>query len=211
MASYIATRTRAIRNRLAGMTTVAAILLAAAFVPDVLAGAQVNKDADVTRGTSDLAIEVQKILSEHSRWVDSNGATGSRAELREEDLSRLDLSGIYLNGADLRGCNLAFSNVSNGVFLLTDLSGANLEQVNARRADFTGANLSEACLRGARMNYAKFEAMDLKGPDGKPLGRRASSNLSRADLRDADFTGALLQDAVLTDANVEGVKIKLPD
>ena len=93
--------------------------------------------ANVTRGTSDLALEVQKILSEHSRWVDSNGATGSRAELRDEDLSRLDLSGIYLNGADLRGCNLTQSNISNGVFLLTDLSGANLVSNKSTREELT--------------------------------------------------------------------------
>jgi len=198
---------------LSGANFESALLRGAIMTGVVLANTEMDsadlRDAKVTRGTTDLALEVQKVLSQHALWVESNGADGTRAELQEEDLSRLDLSGIYLNGADLRGCNFAHSNLSKGVFVLSDLSGANLEDVNAWRADFSGASLADACLQGPRLGYATFEPIELKGPDGKPLGRKAPSNLSRADLRNADFTGAELDRAVLKDADTAGAKIAL--
>ena len=57
------------------------------------------------------------------------------------------------------------------------------------------------------MNESRFEPIDLKGPDGKPLGRKAPSNLSHANLRDTDFTGAKLDQAVLDGAQTQGAKI----
>ena len=158
----------------------------------------------MTRSTRSLRKSVQKILSDHTLWAESNGTSGAGAELKDEDLSRIDLGGIDLNGADLRGCNFSEAKLSNGVFILTDFTRANLSGISAQGADFSGANLSESNLRAAYLRNAKFDPVELKEPDSRPLGRTAPSNLMGADLRDADLFGVVLEGAMLQRVITEG-------
>jgi uncharacterized protein YjbI with pentapeptide repeats len=153
----------------------------------------VGGQATMARTTSSLRLSVQKVLSDHALWAESNGASGARAELREEDLSQIDLSGIDLNGADLRACNFSGANLSKGVFILTDFTSANLSGITAHDADFSGANLSEVNLRDAQLRNAKFDPIELKGPDGTLLGRAAQNNLTGADLFGVVLENAMLQ------------------
>ena len=50
-------------------------------------------------------VDLEAVLEEHRRWVNSNGKEGQRANLTSADLSRSDLSGAYLNGAELIRAN----------------------------------------------------------------------------------------------------------
>jgi hypothetical protein len=115
---------------------------------------------------------LEKILSDHKLWLESNG--GERADLRGADLRGADLSGANLRGADLRGA---------------DLSGANL-----RGADLRGADLSSADLSGANLRGADLRGADLRGAD------LSSADLSGANLRGADLRGADLSSADLSQA-----------
>lgn len=72
-------------------------------------------------------MDIKKILSEHSKWI--NGDGGERANLRGADLRGADLSGANLRGADLSGANL---------------SGADLRWADLCGANLSGADLSEA-------------------------------------------------------------------
>jgi uncharacterized protein YjbI with pentapeptide repeats len=65
--------------------------------------------------------ELTKILADHKEWRRSDGALGSRADLRVADLG-----GAYLGDADLRGA---------------DLGGAYLGDADLRGADLGGAYL----------------------------------------------------------------------
>ena len=56
-------------------------------------------------------MDLKKILDEHLLWL--NGEGGSRADLRNADLSNADLFGANLRGADLFGANLRDANLSN--------------------------------------------------------------------------------------------------
>ena len=112
-------------------------------------------------------MDIKKILSEHSKWI--NGDGGERA-----DLSGADLSEANLSEANLRGANLRWANLSEA-----DLSGADLSEANLRGANLRGADLSRADLR-----WADLRGADLSGAD-----------LSEADLRGADLRGADLSEA----------------
>ena len=122
-------------------------------------------------------MDIKKILSEHSKWI--NGDGGERANLRRADLSGANLRWADLSEADLRGADLRWA----------DLSGANLR----------GADLSEADLRGASLSGAELRWADLRGANlsGADLRR---ANLRRADLSEADLRGADLRWADLSGA-----------
>ena len=63
-----------------------------------------------------------EILQDHTRWVETNGRAGARADLRRADLRRADLGGADLRGADLTGADLEGA----------DLRGADLTRATPR-------------------------------------------------------------------------------
>ena len=79
-------------------------------------------------------------LAAHAEWLKDRNR-GTRADLRDADLSRANLG-----GADLRWANLGGADLS-----LADLRGADLSL-----ADLRGADLSRADLRGANIDFAAW-------------------------------------------------------
>ena len=53
--------------------------------------------------------ELDKIIDNHKKWLQSNGKEGERADLRSADLSSADLRSADLSYADLRSADLDFS------------------------------------------------------------------------------------------------------
>lgn len=98
--------------------------------------------------------EFDRILRRHRVWLESGGHEGSKAVLRQENLSFFDLAGedltdinldmANLTGADLRGADLTFATLNEAWFKCADLRGANLSYCQVGAADFTGANLEGA-------------------------------------------------------------------
>ena len=83
----------------------------------------------------------------------------SAADLAGATLKGVDLSGLQMNGVDLAGANLSGANLSNGnlsplvypqvqgyppppVYMITNLSGADLKHADLQGADLSSANLS---------------------------------------------------------------------
>ena len=83
-------------------------------------------------------MDIKKILSEHSKWI--NGEGGERADLSGDNLILADLREADLSEADLRGADLR----------LADLREADLRGANLRLADLSEADLRGANLRGAK-------------------------------------------------------------
>ena len=106
--------------------------------------------------------ELDDILVEHKHWVQSEGKSGTSA-----DLIGAKLFGANLSGAELREADLRYAHLSNA-----NLSGAYLSN-----AKLFGANLSGAELHG----YADLREADLRYAD---LG---NANLYVANLREANF------------------------
>ncbi|EGS6736542.1 pentapeptide repeat-containing protein, partial [Salmonella enterica] len=56
------------------------------------------------------AAELSKVLEQHKVWITSMRESGSRANLRDADLSGANLYGADLSDANLRGANLRGAN-----------------------------------------------------------------------------------------------------
>lgn len=96
---------------------------------------------------------------------------------------------IQLAGVDLRKALLAGVTLTNANLAEADLNGAFLDRANLDEANLTGARLRDARLTGVSLRNAKLRGTDATG---------ASVNDG------ADLTGAVLLDADLREANLEG-------
>ena len=72
-------------------------------------------------------MDLKKILDEHLLWL--NGEGGSRADLRDANLSDADLRCANLRNADLRGANLSDANLRGANLSDADLCGASIDQM----------------------------------------------------------------------------------
>ena len=86
------------------------------------------------------ASDLKAILESHKQWLDSDGETGERADLRWADLHGADL-----HGADLRGARLCGADLRDADLYGADLYGADLRDADLRGADLRGANLDYSC------------------------------------------------------------------
>ena len=149
-------------------------------------------------------------------------ANGDRLDLGNLDLSGLDLSGLRLTKADFFSSNLAGAN----------LSGAELTDANFTRADLRHAKFSKAALRGGILYAALLEECDFSDADlshariigGGPRASFKNAKLVgadlgadpanqgmvpvRAELPEANFTGADLTGANLTHAILSSAKFE---
>ncbi len=117
--------------------------------------------------------------------------------------------GLYLQtnlaGADLRGAHLERANL-----ILARLAGAKLGGAHLQGAELTGADLQDALLQGADLRgsdlaHAKLQRADLRRADLR------ATNLSSADLGAALLTNAQLTAADLSNAGLDGVTLASAD
>ena len=136
--------------------------------------------------------QIQKVLHDHCRWVESEGRKSKRAIL-----SRFDLKGADLFGSNLRSANLSRASLANA-----DLSECDLESATLENADLKGASLAWANLRHANLRGACLRDTDLRWADLR------WAELSEADLSRANLSGADLSDATLNGSELRGARLK---
>jgi hypothetical protein len=101
-------------------------------------------------------MDLQKVLSDHKVWLESNGEEGERADLRYADLRGADLCDTDLRRANLSYADLIYADLSYADLRYADLRGADLRDADLRRAYLSGAYLSGAYLRFADLRGAAF-------------------------------------------------------
>lgn len=139
--------------------------------------------------------ELSKILTDHRRWLDSEGKSGQKAVLPRAALVKVDLYAARLARIDLQGADLREALLSEADLYEADLRQVNLEDAVLDWACLDYARLQQASLRGADLRWANLEGADLSG----------------CDLRFANLDGANLKDARLTEANIFGISMKNTD
>jgi uncharacterized protein YjbI with pentapeptide repeats/hemoglobin-like flavoprotein len=155
---------------------------------------------------------------------------------REEVLAHLqtnkDLIGLNLAGLNLSGVNMIGANLSGANLAHAQLTGANLVDANLSGANLSGAQLAEARLTGAKLiganltatNLAKSELTqaDLSGAvlTAATLTQAIMektrlygtyficAEMSGANLREANLTGAVLTGANLSKVNLQGAILR---
>jgi uncharacterized protein YjbI with pentapeptide repeats len=171
------------------------------------------KDADHKPHTR---AELDKILREHGQWIETDGKSGSWAELHGADLSGAKLEAANLNRANLNGAKLGGGNLSHASLMKADLDGADLSGVKLEAANLNQASLMQADLTGAYGWNAKLEGANLDGAwlwgaklihadlNGATL---IGANLNLARLMQADLSGASLWSANLEGTYLEGANL----
>lgn len=107
-------------------------------------------------------IDLAEILDQHRIWVETNGDSGTKADLCGVNLSKADLTGVNLEGAHMHRANL---------------SGADLSMANLRGASLVQADLRDANLLGAELRGVNFMGATMYGAEGLWVGRLGGTNL----------------------------------
>ncbi len=94
-------------------------------------------------------------------------------------------------GVDLTLAGFDTADLSDAVFLSSNLARATLKYVDADHADFSHARLTGANLTGADLTQATLTGADL-----------AKANLSGAILTGADLTGANLAEVIYNESTI---------
>ena len=85
--------------------------------------------------------DLKKILSDHKKWLDSNGQEGNFADLKNRKLKGAVFIGANLKNANFEGAYLYGAYFKNANLENTNLEGANLRGANLRWANLKNTNL----------------------------------------------------------------------
>lgn len=135
------------------------------------------------------------------------GADLSGRDLRGDDLTGADLSRANLTGADLRGCSLRGCTLDGAKFMGADLRGADLTECRAVGTVLGHADLTDASLFAADLRDASLSASTLCGADLR-AANLVGARLRDADLTNADFTKAEMSRVDLTGSTLKGAHFK---
>ena len=108
------------------------------------------------------------------------------ASMAHADLSNTTLTGVSLNEMYAPGLSLKNAKLHLGSIDNSDLTGANLQGLDANFGAVVGSNLSHADLTGANLSDTDFNGDNLTGAN------LTNANLSNGDLTGSDLTGANL-------------------
>jgi uncharacterized protein YjbI with pentapeptide repeats len=160
-------------------------------------------------GTVLFKQDLDKILEEHKKWVETNGKEGRQALLRGANLTQALLQGANLTKAVLTKANLSEADLRGANLTLAALWDANLTKADLWKADLTEArlnrtNLTEALMQEANLTRSVLRETNLTG------AFLYQANLTRAYLGEANLNEALLKDVNLTEVVYEPKPGSLP-
>ena len=131
-----------------------------------------------------------------------DGARLATADLCRADLEGMDLEGADFHGALLRAALLTGSHLPNADFAGADLRDAGLAEVSWRGVNLAGANLSGATFHLGSSRSGKVDSSIAS--EGTRTGFytdeyfeqafRAPGEIRKADLREVDLRGAVIDD-----------------
>ncbi|WP_168770930.1 pentapeptide repeat-containing protein [Glaciibacter flavus] len=131
-------------------------------------------------------------------------ANFSYASLAGADLSDTTLTGVSLNEAYAPKLSLAGSVLRLGSIANSDLTGANLQRLNANFGAIIGSDLSGADLANANLSDSDINGVNLTGAN------LSNVNLANADLTGSTLTGANLHGAVYCNTLMPNGHVKNP-
>jgi len=145
------------------------------------------------------------------------GANFTNAEVKNADLTEGILSKSNLTGTDFSGTGLNKVELMDATFDNTNLSNTSLTEAIFLETDFSGANFSGADLTGTHFIKPKLDRVNFSGAKAESVNFIEASceeavfkdadltNVrfpKNANLKRADFTGAVLDNANLMDADL---------
>src|SRR3546814_134659 len=155
-----------------------------------------------------LPEEIERVLRLHSVWIASNGRQGMRAEFVGRDLRGLNFSSCDVRGVTFEDSDLTGTAFVRSELFLTSFRRANLEGADFSLARLAGTNFSECRLGGASFVGARVEGAEILDPAGKRTGKSLPARFRNADLREANFVGAILDGGPHADHTFQGARVR---
>lgn len=130
-----------------------------------------------------------------------------------------DLQNMDLSGADLSNLNLSALDISSSNFSSANLTGTKFSSTTAKNCNFNNAIVHNSDWNCANVSGSSFENADFNGVKGRPIffnkckmtnARFAHVPFDYAQIKGADFTGALFDTCTFKDMSFDGDTI-LPD
>ena len=146
--------------------------------------------------------EIERMLSEHRLYLETEYHQGHRANFSSADLTGRDFSGL-----NLRGIKMDRALLSGADFVGAHLQSANLIGAIGQEACFDRADLSRARLSGANLVSASLENACLARAELE-FALMANALLQGVCLGEADLSGAQLDAAVLTGADLRKANLR---
>ena len=107
---------------------------------------------------------LNKIISAHKEWLETDGKKGMYADLRGADLYGANLREANLREADLREADLYGADLYEADLCGANLRGANLRGANLQEADLCGAAMPEGIYTaggaGSGQRYTYYDAIN---------------------------------------------------
>jgi uncharacterized protein YjbI with pentapeptide repeats len=151
--------------------------------------------------------------SAHERFLRGGGGARAILRFVEApgiDARRRILNDVDFTGANLRGALFAGCHLERAALHCADLTRADLRAANLRRSDLRGAVLAGAALNGAVMDQADMRAAYIALTDSNGTLRilprregRSSTTFSDGEIG-ADFTNCAMRGVRLCSANLKG-------
>lgn len=167
-------------------------------------------ERDMGDKLENLGKTLSELLDEHTIWVSTAGRKG-----RQLDLSGYDLRTVI----NLKSYPLTAIRAVGANFLSQNLRGASLQSAVFDKADFRDCILDHADMRGSTFKYAEMARVSLRGAMLCPLQferadgskRLQRVDLSGANMRYADFTGADLRDCIMMGIDLSNANLRDAD
>jgi len=169
-------------------------------------------DADLRNASLDYA-QMRNMSAARTDWrgakmdqLDFTGSSLGLARFTDTDLRSVTFGDAQLRGADLTGANLTGVNCKSMRLREITMAGAQAAGANFQGQAIIGVNLRGANLRGANFQDAHLSPVT----DWSYLAqaqRTLTNDLTDADLSDATFDRARLQDVLLDGAQLAGASL----
>lgn len=154
--------------------TLAFTLVCILFFHVILASSQEKQEKNawtgkLRDGTVITKEDLDKIVTGHKKWIETDGKEGQRADLERADLTRASLTKASLTKANLWEANLTNAqlgeaNLSKAYLQGANLSGANLSSTNLSEANLSSIHLDRSViLKDANLQGAKLWNVILSG------------------------------------------------
>lgn len=189
-------------------------------------------DTNVGRSLTSLETPLPTLIQQHRLWVETAGQSGHQLDLSDYDLRglstlkmermtaiiarrakffgmnlyKVQMQSAHLEEADFRRCDMEEAD-----FRASSLIKAKLSHANLKRANFSGLVFGSGIAQRftpSDLTGAELRYADLSGAILKRVSLRNAdlsyANLTGSDLREADFTGANMEGTTLDDAITDG-------
>ncbi|HET8772897.1 MAG TPA: toll/interleukin-1 receptor domain-containing protein [Thermoanaerobaculia bacterium] len=147
------------------------------------------------------------LLAEHTRWLESGGVEGNRADFRMAANAGTFVTEDFRHvGLPLPVPQARQSGTLTAEILERDLAGVDLSRAILDQVTLPGCRMEGAVLRGIEATRANFDGAKIAGADftGANL---ASASFIGADLRNCRFDGAVLRGARFTNGDLTGAHL----